>query len=481
MSNTHRIGIGIFVGLFSLSLASSNTEPSSQYINKTYIDTTIQRAFFTIASATDVAGMGPKMEQAIAQAKQTVLRFKNIAKDNPNAKYILWKIGELESQIYLEENGLLLEKQSKMQKEVNTLVNSFNAELAKKRPDFAVLDNIFSQIRALNAPVVSDMAQSLDSRKRGISREAVAFMERALDDKKFDEAQFELAYLKENADALNIPLSQMSMLEAKVSSKITVDNERDFIVSCSKKVEADIAQWRLEDARNGLAAIKDRVDGLKKKIMAKEWDKYFFRHKKLGDELAFKEDSLVKVNLSILAQDGVIAANAFLDTAVKKRDIAREKIGTIDLAILSRAMAARKYIDTNVVKQLASISPVSLQDSSTLMSDLVFAAKKKALAKADSGNTGHLTQAEEVRQRNMRLLAEGNKSRSEQIKKENEDRANKEMTEIYTLLEKKDYQKASQTYLDRQAFLCRYIPQAAFYTLDSTVNSKVSQAGKKKR
>jgi hypothetical protein len=239
--------------------------------------------------------------------------------------------------------------------------------------------------------------------------------------------------------------------------------------------------WRLADARAGLAAIQDGLDGLKGKVLSKDWDKYFFKHKRLCDALTFKEDSLVKVNLMILSTEGVIAANAFLDTVVKKRDIASDKIGTIDLAILTQAMAARKYRDTTVAKQLASMPSAVLQDSSTLVADLVVAAKKKAQAKADSGKGDHLTQAEEVRRRNMRLLAEGNKSRFDQIKTDNEERAKKEMVEIYTLLEKKDTQKASQMYLDRQAFLCRYIPQAAFYALDSTVNARVMQAGKKKK
>jgi hypothetical protein len=293
-------------------------------------------------------------------------------------------------------------------------------------------------------------------------------------------------YLRENLDPLGISLAGFSVLKAKVLAKITVESDREFIVSYSKKIEDFLAKNSFSDARSALAVFKDRVDGLKGKIMSKEWDKYFFKNKRLTETLGRKQDSLVKANLFILKNQGITEANAFLDTVVKKSGIAEEKIGTIDLAILERAMANRKLQDTTVIKMLASMPQATPDDSSTLFSDLVSAAKKKAKEKEDSLKTAkqvsvHLTQAEEVRQRNMRLLSEGQKKRNEQIRTENSEKANKQMVEIYTLLEKKDVTAAYEKYTDRQAFLARYIPAPAFSALDSTVNARYASAGKKKR
>jgi hypothetical protein len=81
----------------------------------------------------------------------------------------------------------------------------------------------------------------------------------------------------------------------------------------------------------------------------------------------------------------------------------------------------------------------------------------------------------------MRLLAEGHKKRHDQMQKENREKADKQMVEIYTLLEKKDYKKAYEEYTDRQTFLARYITAPSFAALDSTVNAKYSSMGKKKR
>jgi hypothetical protein len=131
------------------------------------------------------------------------------------------------------------------------------------------------------------------------------------------------------------------------------------------------------------------------------------------------------------------------------------------------------------------LPPATPDDSSSLFSDLVSVARKKARDREDSVKaaqkpTVRLTQAEEVRQANMRLLQEGAKKRNEQMKKENQDKANKQMVEIYTMLEKKDYKKAYEQYTDRQAFLARYIPAPAFTALDSLVNVRYAAAVKKK-
>jgi hypothetical protein len=456
------------------------------YINQLYIDTTIQRAYYNITAATDVAGMGPKMEQAIASAKQVISRLKNIAKGNPNEKYILWKVGELESQVYLEESGLLLEKQNKKQKLVNDQVTDFNTELGRRRPDFAKLDRICLQANAIDGSTGFDMKQSLASRKKNIAKEAVASLENAIDNGDYDIARIEVVYLRENLDALGISLSEFSMLKAKMLSKVTVESDRVFMVTYARKIEELLAKNNFGDARPALAVFKDRVDGLKGQVLSKEWDRYFFKNKRLTETLEHKEDSLVKVNLAILGTQGITEANAFLDTVVKKLGVAQEKIGRVDLAILERAMANKKLQDTTVIKELASLPQATPDDSSTLFTDLVSAAKKKAKDREDSARAqeqshGHVTHAEEVRQTNMRLLAEGQKKRSEQMQKENQEKANKQMVEIYTLIEKKDYKKAYEEYTDRQSFLARYIPAPAFTSLDSTVNARYASVGKKKR
>jgi hypothetical protein len=458
----------------------------AQYTSQTYVDSTIQRAFFNLNSATDEAGMGMKMEDAIAFAKQTVARLKSIAKGNPNEKYILWKVGELESQIYLEESGMFLEKNQKRQKLVNDMVGPFNTELGKHRPDFSRLADMYNQALGIDRAKAFDFGQALEQRKRNIRREAVASLENAVAQGDFNLAWQELVYLKNNLSPLGIPLAQYSMLAAEVQAKVQVNSEREMIAANVNTTESLIAKSSFFDARASLAVLEDRVDGMRDLVPKTEFDRLFFRNKRLREKLEHKEDSLVRINTALLRDQGVVAANDYLENTLRKCGVLQEKIGKMELAILEKAMASRKLQDTAVVRQLAEISLQPTNDSSSIFSDLVSAAKKKAQEKADSARDAqegrtHVTHIEGVRLANMRVSEDLRRKREQEFQKDNTDKANKRMIEIYVLLQKNEVQKAYDQYADQQSFLARYIPAPAFSVLDSTVTARHSSQGKKKR
>lgn len=458
----------------------------SQYVNQTYIDTTIQRAYNFLNAAADATSRGMKMEDAISSAKQIALRLKNIAKGNPNEKYILWKVGELESQIYLEESGLLLEKNQKRQKLINDLVGPFNAEIGRQRPDFSRLADIHNKALSVDRARAFEFGTALEERKKTILREGVASFEKALALGDFDLAWQELVYLKSNKDYLGISITNYSQLAAKVQSRITLDNEREFLLRNADIINLLIANYCFVDARSALCVLEDRVDGIKNIARKVEWDRFYFRNKHLREALERKEDSLMRVNLAILNDQGVIAANDFLENKLRKYGVAQEKIAKMELAILEKAMAGRKMQDTAVVKELASIAAPASDDSSSLLSDLMGAAKKKAQEKADSakraqeGNT-RLTHTEELRLANMRVSQELKKKRDEELLKENRLKANQIIINIYVWLERKETQKAYDEYTDHQTFLARYVFTPSFIALDSAVNAEYAAMKKKSK
>jgi hypothetical protein len=469
-----------------LTLLAASASAGNEYLSRTYIDTTIQQVFYTLNAATDVAGMGMKMEDAIAFAKQTASRLKNMAKGNPNERYVLWKVGELESQIYLEESGMLLEKNRKRQKMVNDLVGPFNAEIGNRRPDFSRLAELYNKALAVDRAKAFDFGIAIEDRKKNLRREVVLSLQKAVMEGNFDLAWQELVYLKNNREALGIPLSQYSVLAAKLQAKVRVSSEREFIAVSANTVEGLIARCVFGEARTSLAVLDDRVEGMRDLVMKAEWDRWFFRNKRLREALDRKEDSLIRVDAAILWDQGIVAANDYLENIVKRLGVQPEKVGSMELVILEKAMANRKLQDTAVARQLASIAPQPIDDSSSMFTDLVSAAKKKAQDDADSVRAAqekraHLTQAEEVRLANMRVSLEQRKKREEELKKENVAKAEKEMIDIYVLLEKNEIQKAYEEFTDHQALLARYIPTPAFTTLDSTIAAGRAAAEKPKR
>jgi len=153
-----------------------------EYLSQTTIDTLIQQAFVNINASmgTDVPDADARHRQSVIDAKETVAKLKAMAKGDPNEKYVLWKVNELEYQVFLEERDMVLKNTQKGKKEENLLIAEFNKELGKKRPDFIALSMICRDMNALNRLKENEMKRSMDQRSEAITRDVVVTIEKAL-------------------------------------------------------------------------------------------------------------------------------------------------------------------------------------------------------------------------------------------------------------------------------------------------------------
>ncbi|MGB7568939.1 MAG: hypothetical protein WBM07_13850 [Chitinivibrionales bacterium] len=452
---------------------------SSAYISQTYIDTLIQRAYYTLNATEEISRAAPQKEDAIAEAKSIVKKLKKIAEGDKNKKYILWKVGELESQIYLEEKGLLLEKDRRRQMAVNELIGPFNGELAKPRPDFARLNDFYARMKDLDAAKAGDLEYSIRDRSKSLSREIVVVIEQCIEKGNFDGAREDLAYCKNNEGSLEISLTRYSTLTAKVQAHVSVDNEKAFIAANLTKADNACKRNDLGGARAIMKTIAVRLDGIKGVLYQREWDKLYFGNKRIARAIEHKEDSLVSRNLVLLKNQGVGAATEFSDSVLKKWDVAPEKIGKVNYAILEVAVAQKKK-DTNGLSKDVEALVDNPQDSGSVMDDILAAAKIKAKAKADSARLAEegnkrLTSVEKVRLDNMRLAEQGKEQREQQRIKENRDKAQHLLVEIYTLLEKGRRTNAKDEFKDKQGFFKEFLSPEAYKKLETAVGSGVTQ------
>jgi len=471
--------------LFSILIITnlSSSYSDSQYINQTYIDTTIQRAYFILNSATDVSGMGIKIEDAINSAKKIAQHLKKMAEGNPNKKYILWKVSELESQIYLEESGLLLEKKQEQQKQINKLISNFNSELGKNRPDFNILISIYNQMLLYDLSKAKEISTSIEDRRKNIVKLVMSYLENAITQGNFDNAWTELTYIKSNLEHLKISLTEYSRYAAKLQAKIKVDNERELLNVSINDIESSLDKMLFDNVRNALVVLENRINSLQDLMPKTEWDRYYFKAKYLKNALESKEDSLVKVNNNILSQEGIIAANEFLDNVLRKYGVSKEKVAKMEFSIMQKALKNSKLQDTTVSRILESISDSYLSQDSSIISDLALLAKNKAKEKENlkaQQESQRLTHVEEIRLANISKSAELKKKREEEFRNLNIQKANKIIIDIYALIEKKEIQKAIQEYQDNQTFLARYIPAIEFSALDSCINACANKKDKKR-
>ncbi|MBD3346739.1 MAG: hypothetical protein GF401_16915 [Chitinivibrionales bacterium] len=451
-----------------------------EYLSQTYIDTVIARAYYKLNAADD-PGSGIARKEAIAYAKKIVTKMKELSENDPNRKYILWKIGELESLLYLEERGLFEEQEKKRITGMNELVAQFNAELARSRPDFSKLSMIHQRMTSIDEKKAREIFNSMVDRQTNISKEVLYTIEKSLEEDDYNKARKELAYCELNRKYLSISLTQFARLSARVESNISVDKELEFIDNTFPDMHKHIADGNLGRASELSKVVSIRLDNIKNKTIPREWDRRFFKNKRLKRQIEKSEDELVEANLAVLDTAGIYAAAEFLDTTLKKRGVGRAKIAQVDQQITEAALQLASKEDSDISKEIQELT--AAPQSELIVGDML--AQAKLLAKARSeGNEltrkekGELTQIEEVRRSRMKVKEEMEKKRQiiKELKKK--EQAQESLIEIYALLEKRKQKEAQRTFEELQNFLKAYLSSADFAALESAVHKN---AGKKKR
>jgi hypothetical protein len=479
------IGVRIFfICLFFLPIVSRETSKAlcaegQGFVSQTYVDTLIQSAYTALSGAQELSRSSLKQEDAVERAKHIAERLKKLAQTDKNRKYILWKIQELESQIYLEEKGLLQEKDQKRRMAINDLIGPFNAELSKTRPDFAKLDGACAGMKELDPSKERELRFSERDRSKGVSKDIVAAIERYLEKRNFDAAREDLAYCKNNQQFLSVSLTEYSRLAAKVQASVSAADEKAFIIAILSKAEAACLRHELGAARAMTRTVDARLDAVRGTLNQREWDKLYFSNKNMTKELLRKEDSLVAQNMLLLKTQGVGVATVFSDSVLKKWDVASEKISMVNYAILEEAVAQKRQEGSAANKTVAA-SADNQQEQASLMDDILAAAKIKAKAKEDSlkaeEQNAHLTHAERVRLDNMRLAQQGKDLREQKRVKENKEKAQHLLVDFYTLLDQGKRKNAENLFKDKRGFFKEYLAEDSYLKLESTISGLDAQA-----
>lgn len=465
--------IPVLLITFGITVCFSK-EKERPYLSQTSVDTLVQQAYNALNATEEISRAAPSRQDAILQAKKIVQKLKSLAEGDPNKKYILWKTGELESQIYLEENGMLLEKNQKQRKAVNIMIGQFNEELARKRPDFSRLSQLCGEMKAASAAKAGELRLSYDDRRKNIGREVVLSIEQAVERGDFDKAREDLVYCNTYQEFMGVSQTSYSLLAGKVQARVTVESEEKFIRDQINKGYTACNSFALADAHGALVVAQIRLNGIKEALIQRMWDKLFFSCRRLEKTIEQTEDSLVSVAQGLLRDKGVGEASAYVDNALRKAQVSSEKIAKVNFAILEKAVAARKPDTSAIGREIVAVVETP-KDTGSPMTDILAVAREKAKNPQDTAarpSMAHLTYTERVRIRNLQLAQEGKRQREERMNKDNRDKANAMLVSVYALLEQGKRKQAVAQFAENQKFLKEYLLAEAYAKLEGMVNSE---------
>ena len=436
------------------------------YMAKDYIDSTILRAIFIINDAASVAGIGFRTKESLNEAWRIARRIKKEAKGDPNETYALWKVNELEWLIRLEERDLMIQQMKESQATVNQIIDEYNTEVGKSRPDFKKLMRMHTRMLEWNTQQANAMATSINNRVRAMSREAVMGLEKALLSRNSARADKEYKYLLRNRRYLKLSHRAFEDLEDRASACIRARDELPTVKTETRKASDLVRQVKLTDARNMLALAQYRFSDIRNYISDGEVSDLTMGINEAERLLGRKEDSLVNINLSILSKKGVNAANNYLQHVVREKGVCREKAARVDQAILAVASPERKSKMAREINAVATA--VENTPENDIIGEMRAKAAKKAQRKLDSLRMLDEARTRKEQKRRDSIEAVARKAATEEYRK-NADLSVKTASKIYDLIERNKSRVAFDMFVTKKALLRRYLAPDAYATLESRV------------
>ncbi len=382
-------------------LASQN----SHYLSKEYVDTVVQEAFNSLNAAMSIPGADFKHKNAIKEARRVAQRLKRLAAGDPNEKYVLFRVSELEQQLWLEDRDLALQNEQKTQKIKNCYIDTFNLELGSKRPSFSTLARLTDRMASLDPAKAEEMKASRMQRSLSISREIRYRIERAFVSGDAAAARAEMDYCSKNRSFLRIPDSTFTIMSGRSRLQGEALQQRALINETIIRADKNLAKNRLGDAWEGIAALRATLDRVRRGLPLSDWNRYEGRSKALTARAVHKDDSLVMVTITIYKAKGEDAALAYIENVLKKIGVSRDRIAGISDFVLSHG-AKKPLCDSAVARELEPASGES-GEAEIDIDNIRELAKEKARQRADSIRAEGEASADALTQKIYSLLEAG--------------------------------------------------------------------------
>jgi hypothetical protein len=353
------------------------------YLSKDYVDTVVQQAFNSLNAALNIPGAEFKQKMAIEEARRVAQKLKTMAVGDPNEKYVLFRVGELEQQLWLEEKDIVLQKTREIQKIKNAVIDTFNMELGKKRPEFSTLARLTARIDALDdAKKADEMRKSQAQRKTNISRELLYRFEKIFVIGDGDAARSELDYFTRNRAYLAVPDAVFQKISQEIQLQADAIRKKPVLEAAVHHGLESLKKNLLKDAWSCINSACSMLEQMKGNLALSDWNSLDGQYRSLLAAAVRKEDSLVDATVSLYNTKGSDQALAYIEKVLKKFGVSQNKVAAASMYVLSRGAELPKR-DSVINREVDALS--SSQTAAEFnLDDIRERAKQKAKAKADS-------------------------------------------------------------------------------------------------
>lgn len=330
------------------------------YLSQASIDSTVQNAFYGFVEASRSVGVVGSQRSAIVRAQETVARLKQIAEKDPNRRYILWRVSELEQQINLEQEEVNLQSEYQRVTEINRLVALFNEELFLPRPNFGKLHALYKQVDALSVKHGNQFVDNINQKNlvvtNNLGREVEAAFERG------DYAGVEEIYMYavRNRKYLNVDMKYYDQWSARIQAKKNADFLQQNIGKQIASLNEIVIKNKIAESRRCIDVIRADIQGASRFLSPAFVQNTYKNLSVVSQAVDTREDSLVQVAKNLAAARKAEQASYYMERVLRPAGVNPNKIALVDREILSHSTVV-KAENHEVTAEIDKISASAAQ------------------------------------------------------------------------------------------------------------------------
>ncbi|MBD3421855.1 MAG: hypothetical protein GF398_17225 [Chitinivibrionales bacterium] len=370
----------------------------------------------------------------------------------------------------------------------NALVNDFNAEVKKDRPDFDKLEKIQNDMTMQSRPKAAELGKAIRERSEEVANVIIDEIESALKKGDAGSARQDLNYLNQNQKRFGIPFDTSVDFERRAQALEQAGQGQDQIEQGLNQIDDLLKENRVGNARNLLNHAEVKFNKIRNELSRDVAHTFEKQIKQQKSALDAKEKELVEANMRILRTSGPDDAITFRKNVIAKARLSQSELQKLDNALTKAKQNAKARKDST---RAAQVRLKAEQEEKALLEKLrrekEERERKKLEAKHDKEEARRQAKLEEERRKKMEEAREAERERREeearrreeeqtrleQARRDSIDAAQKEKERQAKLLEEKRRQlvearkedeerrRREQEELERQAELDRKRQQDA--------------------
>ena len=436
----------LFIVLFVLSLTVSIAfaQRNNEFLSREFIDNTVQGAFNEFVIASRDAG-GTNQERVVRNARETVANLRRLAENDPNRRYVLWRLSELEAQISLEEEEINFRRRYANVQLINELVDLFNAELLQAMPNFANLQQLYNRMFAIDARTTNQFADRINQKMRSVTHNLTQDINSAFQRNNYAQAETYFLYVAENRRFLRISEANLETWRRRIQARKDADYLQANLGNRINFVNGIVRENRLLEAKRHIEVLSADLTGATALLPRNFVTSTRTQLNELSTGIDRREDSLVQHGHALINAGRFDEAGAFLSNVLMPAGINRDRIAGIDRAIISATGSTMRQAEYQSGIRSFDVSAASIGSGEAL--------NERMRQRTDSIRAAARAEEERVREhferRNRSAIRKHNSET--QSRQAQQARGDAFLQEVQLLFDNGRYEAAVRKFKGRQA------------------------------